>query len=76
MPCLAAVAAIQRETSWKWMTFSIFYLTALAWGIATLFYQLATFAKHPVPSAIWAGGILVSMLLFGGGLKLVSMKKG
>jgi len=71
-PCVAAIAAIQRETSWKWMSFSVFYLTALAWGFATLFYQTATFARHPVQSAGWIGIILVAMLSFGGALKFFS----
>ncbi len=75
-PCVAAIAAIQRETGWKWMSFSVFYLTALAWGFATLFYQAATFHHHPLQSASWISIILVAMLSFGGVLKLVSMKRG
>ncbi len=74
MPCVAAVAAIQRETGWKWMSFSVFYLTALAWTIATLFYQVATIAKHPVQSACWAGGILLGLAVFGGALKQISKR--
>ncbi len=75
-PCVAAIAAIQRETGWKWMAFSVGYLTALAWSLATLFYQLATFAAHPVQSAIWIGEILLAGLLFVFTLKLVSRNKG
>jgi ferrous iron transport protein B len=73
MPCVAAVAAIQRETGWKWMSFSILYLTALAWGFATLFYQAATFAAHPVESAGWISALLAVGILFGAGLKMVSV---
>jgi len=71
-PCVAAIAAIQRETGWKWMTFSVMYLTALAWTLATLFYQIATFAAHPAQSTIWCGAILLTGLLFVFTLKLVS----
>lgn len=39
-PCLAAVAAIRRETgSWKWAAFAVGYLAALAWLVAFLIYQ-------------------------------------
>ncbi len=75
-PCVAAIAAIQRETGWKWMSFSVGYLTVLAWTLATLFYQIATFAAHPAQSVIWCGAILLTGLLFVFSLKLVSLKKG
>ncbi len=40
LPCLATVAAIRRETgSAKWMWFSIFYSTSLAWLTAFIVYQ-------------------------------------
>lgn len=75
-PCVAAIAAIQRETGWKWMTFSVVYLTGLAWILATLFYQLATFAAHPAQSAIWVGTILLMGGLFAAALHVVARKKG
>ncbi|MBN2419426.1 MAG: ferrous iron transport protein B, partial [Deltaproteobacteria bacterium] len=52
-PCLAAMAAIYRETNLKWTIFAGTYLTALAWMIATLFYQLGTFTSHPGLSVMW-----------------------
>jgi ferrous iron transport protein B len=40
LPCLATVTAIRRETgSLKWMFFSIFYSTSLAWVAAFCVYQ-------------------------------------
>ncbi len=40
VPCLAAVAAIRRETgSMKWAVFSIAYSTSLAWILAFFVYQ-------------------------------------
>lgn len=75
-PCVAAIAAIQRETGWKWMAFSVGYLTVLAWSLATLFYQLATFAAHPVQSTVWAGAILLAGILFASTLKRISRNKG
>ena len=52
-PCLAAVAAIYRETNLKWTIFAGTYLTLLAWSVATLFYQLGTFGSHPGTSIMW-----------------------
>ena len=75
-PCVSAIAAIQRETGWKWMSFSVGYLTALAWTLSTLFYQLATFAAHPMQSVIWAGAIFLTGTLFAFTLKFVSRRKG
>ena len=40
LPCLASIAAIRRETgSFKWMFFSIFYSTGVAWIAAFVVYQ-------------------------------------
>ena len=40
LPCLATVTAIRRETgSLKWMFFSIFYSTSVAWLMAFVVYQ-------------------------------------
>jgi ferrous iron transport protein B len=75
-PCVAAIAAIQRETGWKWMSFSVVYLTVLAWTLSVLFYQLATFAAHPAQSAAWAGSILLAGILFALALKIISRGKG
>jgi ferrous iron transport protein B len=39
-PCIAAIAAVKRETgSWKWTLFAVGYLTALAWLVALIIYQ-------------------------------------
>lgn len=66
-PCLAAIAAIYRETNLKWTIFEGVYLTALAWAVATLFYQLATFGRHPGTSLLWVVilGIVSIAFFFG-----------
>ncbi len=51
-PCAAAIAAIYRETNFRWALFSVCYLTGLAWLTATLFYQVTRLASAP-GSAIW-----------------------
>jgi ferrous iron transport protein B len=42
-PCLAALAAIRKETgSWRWVALSVLYNTAAAWFVAWLVYNVAT----------------------------------
>lgn len=53
VPCGATLAAIARETNWKWMTFSAFYMCGVAWVVSTLFYQLVTVTAHPLPTLGW-----------------------
>ncbi|MFA5687770.1 MAG: Fe(2+) transporter permease subunit FeoB [Kiritimatiellales bacterium] len=74
-PCVAAIAAIYRETSFRWMLFAFGYLTGLAWIVATLYYQFATFAQHPSSSAMWIAGLAVFTGLFYAVLKLAGWKK-
>ncbi len=74
-PCVAAVGAIFKETSAKWASFSVFYLTLLAWVISMLFYQAGTFIRHPSSSAIWIGigtGILVALCV---GLRIAGQRQ-
>ncbi len=73
-PCVAAIAAIYRETSLRWAAFSTLYLTLLAWVVSTLFYRTATFAGAPGESALWTGVALA--LLAGMFLALKLLSKG
>ncbi|MBN2161762.1 MAG: Fe(2+) transporter permease subunit FeoB [Pontiellaceae bacterium] len=73
-PCVAALAAIGREIGVRWMAFAVCYLTLLAWVVATLYYQFATFALHPNASLGWIGlcvALLVALVI---GLKIVGRK--
>ena len=61
-PCVAAMAAVYRETNRRWTLFIAAWTTGLAYLAATSFYQLATFARHPGFSAAWlAGSALVAI---------------
>lgn len=71
-PCVAAIATIYRETNLNWTLFTVGYLTLLAWVAGTVYYQVATFSRHPGTSAAW---LLVSAALMGAlfaGLRLRS----
>ena len=60
VPCVSVMGAIARETSRNWMTFSIFWGLNVAYSLATVFYQAATFSRHPAHSA----GIILVVLIF------------
>ena len=68
-PCLAAIAAIYRETNLKWTIFAGTYLTLLAWAVATLFYQLATISRHPGTSLMWVIILGIAFVTFIFGMK-------
>lgn len=62
-PCAAATAAIYRETNMQWTLFVGAWTTGMAYLLATVFYQLATFARHPFTSMVWTIGLLCVFLL-------------
>lgn len=67
MPCTAAIAAVYQESGWRWTVFVGWWTTGLAYGVATLYYQLSTYSLHPQSSLIWLGaivGIYVSVWVF------------
>jgi ferrous iron transport protein B len=66
-PCVAATAAIYKETGRNWAVFVVCWTTGLAYTTATLFYQLMTFAAHPGQSLLWALGLLGLLLAVMGG---------
>jgi len=57
-PCISAVAAMVRESSGRWACFSVVWTTGLAYIVAVVFYQTATFFRHPASSAGWIAGLL------------------
>lgn len=59
-PCVAATAAIYRETGPQWALFVAAWTTGIAYISAVIFYQVATFSHHPLTSSAWVGGLLVA----------------
>lgn len=41
-PCVAVIAAIRKESNWKWAFFTMVYTTVIAWVIAFLTYQIGS----------------------------------
>ncbi|MFA5984166.1 MAG: Fe(2+) transporter permease subunit FeoB [Methylococcaceae bacterium] len=62
-PCVAATAAIYKETSLGWTVFVVCWTTGIAYLTATVFYQLTTYAKHPTDSLSWVAGLISAFAL-------------
>ncbi len=62
-PCVAATAAIQRETGTRWTVFVVAWTTGIAYMTATIFYQLATFSQHKEASIYWVIGLLLTFFM-------------
>ena len=60
VPCISVMGAISRESSRGWMGFSILWGLNIAYSLATLFYQLASFQQHPRYSLV----CILAVLLF------------
>jgi len=73
-PCVATVAAVYRESSFRWMLFVVCYQTLLAWAVAVGFYQAATFGTHPVSSSIWLGAIGAVAIMYVVVLRIIGVR--
>ena len=61
-PCISTMAVMQREIGRGWAYFSMLWSTGIAYAVATLFYQTATFSQHPLTTIIWY--LIVATALF------------
>lgn len=52
-PCVSTTAAMLREVNKAWTVFSVVWTTGVAYCVSVAFYQAATFARHPLSSALW-----------------------
>lgn len=59
MPCISVLGAITRESSRGWMMLSALWGVNVAYSLATLFYQAATFMHHPLYSAMEIATVIV-----------------
>ncbi|MGF1775564.1 Fe(2+) transporter permease subunit FeoB [Vibrio nomapromontoriensis] len=62
-PCVAAMGAYVREFGQKYARFIGVWTMGLAYGSATLYYQVTHFSAHPTTSSAWIVGILLFGLL-------------
>jgi ferrous iron transport protein B len=55
-PCAAALTVLSREHGAGWMAFAFIYLTAIAWMVATVAYNILAFGPH---SPLWLGFVVL-----------------
>ena len=58
VPCVAAMGAVKREAGIRWMLLVGGWSTFVAYAVATGFFQIATFASHPLFSFFWLSGLV------------------
>jgi ferrous iron transport protein B len=73
-PCVAATAAVYRETNRNWTLFVVLWTTGIAYMTATIFYQTMRYSQHPGYSLVWITGLLLAFLLTLLGLWLLGKK--
>ena len=63
-PCVAVMGALVREAGTRWAWVVISWSTVLAYGVATILYQVGTVLEHPLSSIFWVLGMLVLINLY------------
>jgi ferrous iron transport protein B len=63
-PCTAAIAAVYQESGTRWTLFVGAWTTGLAYGMATLAYQISIFSRAPGSSLTWIGIVLACFVGF------------
>lgn len=61
-PCVSTTAVMLRELHRGWSIFSVCWMTGVAYSVAVLFYQVATWSRHPDSSAWWVCVIVTGFL--------------
>ena len=62
-PCVSTTAAMVRELNKGWAIFSVLWSSGVAYAVAVLFYQAATWMRHPLSSSLWIAGLFAVFLL-------------
>jgi ferrous iron transport protein B len=61
-PCVPALVAMLRELGWRWAVFAMLWNTGVAFCVATLFYQIATFSQNRSYATSWIAIIIAVVL--------------
>ncbi|TCJ15512.1 Fe(2+) transporter permease subunit FeoB [Parasulfuritortus cantonensis] len=62
-PCTAAIAAVYQESGARWTAFVALWTTGLGYGLATLYYQAASFGRNPGQAGFWIAAVLAGFVL-------------
>lgn len=57
-PCVSTMAVMRREIGSQWANFSMVWTTGVAYGVATMYFQIATWHRHPMSTTAWVSSIL------------------
>ncbi|AOU97164.1 ferrous iron transport protein B [Acidihalobacter yilgarnensis] len=76
MPCVNTIAAIRRETGSRgWTAFAVLWGLLWAYGLAVLYYQMATFGEHPASALLWLVGVLATLASVVVGLRRYGLRR-
>ncbi len=74
IPCVSTTAAMWNEIGRGWTAFSVCWTTGVAYGAAVVFYQLATWARHPITSFLWVFSIVSIFLVVIYGMRIYASR--
>jgi len=63
IPCVSTYAVTVRELSRGWAVFSLLWSMMLAYTLAVISYQVATWSLHPMSSFLWCISLLAGVVL-------------
>ncbi|OBS08523.1 Fe(2+) transporter permease subunit FeoB [Acidihalobacter prosperus] len=76
MPCVNTIAAIRRETGSRgWTTFAVLWGLLWAYGLAVIYYQMATFSAHPASALFWLAAVLATLAMVVVGLRRYGLRR-
>ncbi|MEM9244107.1 MAG: ferrous iron transport protein B, partial [Pseudomonadota bacterium] len=59
IPCVSTIGVLTREVGKAWAWGSTIWSFYIAYSLAVIFYQVCTFALHPLRSILWIAGLLL-----------------
>ncbi len=63
VPCFSTIAVTARELNRGWAVFSLCWSLLVAYSLAVISYQLATWSHHPWQSLAWMVGLITLLAL-------------
>ncbi|MBL3529109.1 MAG: Fe(2+) transporter permease subunit FeoB [gamma proteobacterium endosymbiont of Lamellibrachia anaximandri] len=74
-PCVATIGAIKREAGRAWAAFVAAWTTGVAFMASSIFYQAATYSRHPESATAWIVGLLTLLVMVVIGLRVWSQRE-
>lgn len=61
-PCVSVVAVIAKELNKRWAMFSVLWSTSLAYIVAALYYQIATWPGFYSQASVWIASLSITLV--------------